>query len=123
MGRSDKKWDISERYWAIWGASGDIELIEVFSILLRDAHENTYFKHPVNVHQPHPQKNMGWDKHVFKVEASSCFSKVMYFHEFGRFGESKLFSIYNSVEFESLFQMAVSQNSFQHLFNIEMSDT
>ena len=62
------------------GASGDIELIEVFSILSLDGHENKYFKHPVNLRQLQPQKNTGWDMiHtlLLKVE-NSGFSEVIY---------------------------------------------
>ena len=76
VGRCDKKGDISESYcpageypesiWEHLGASGGIWRHwadwSVFNRLLRDAHENKYFKHPLNAHQPHPQKNMmGWD--------------------------------------------------------------
>ena len=111
---SGQMWQKVGYIWKILGhlgASGDIELIEVFSILLRDAHENTYFKHPVNA----PQKNMGWDKIETLASQKLCI-----------LGKSKLFSIYvlqYSVEFEYFFQLSVSQNSFQHLLNIQMSDT
>ena len=55
-----------ESIWEYLGASGGIWRHRadwsVFNRLLRDAHENKYFKHPLNAHQPHPQKNMmGWD--------------------------------------------------------------
>ena len=51
--------------WEHPGASGDIELIEVFSIVCCATPTKTNISNmdPLNAHQPHPQKKnmMGWD--------------------------------------------------------------